>query len=67
MPKFKMSLKARASLIFLLVALIYLVAPVDMLPFTIFDDVALIVIAIVFWFLIVIVENKDGGEERHER
>ena len=63
-PKFRMGWKARASLIFLLLALIYLIAPIDLLPFTIFDDVALIVIAVVFWFLMVIVENKEGGEKQ---
>ena len=64
-PKFRMGWKARTSLLFLLAALIYLVAPIDILPFTIFDDVAIIVIAIVFWFLMVIVESKEGGE-KHE-
>ena len=63
-PKFGMGGKARASLVFLLLALIYLIAPIDLLPFTIFDDVALIVIAVVFWFLMVIVENKEGGEKQ---
>ena len=52
----KLTPKAKATLLFLIFALAYLVSPWDLLPFTFFEDIALVAIALIVWLVVAIVE-----------
>jgi len=60
--KNRMSWKAKASLLLLIFAMVYLVMPFDVLPFSFFDDITVVLVAVAIWIVVVIVEGKGGGE-----
>jgi hypothetical protein len=52
----RMSWKLKVSLILLLAAIVYVfMAPNDFLPFTFFDNLGFIVVAVIIWILVVVV------------
>jgi NADH:ubiquinone oxidoreductase subunit 6 (subunit J) len=58
--KIRMGWKARASLIFLIFAMLYLLAaPEDLLPFTFLDNLVIVVVAGAIWVIAVIVESTE--------
>ncbi|MEM2912546.1 MAG: hypothetical protein QW146_08600 [Candidatus Bathyarchaeia archaeon] len=56
--KYAMSWKLKASILFLIFALIYLMAPIDGLPFTFFDDLAIVTVAVAVWIVAIVIETK---------
>ena len=54
----KLTPKAKATLLFLIFALAYLVSPWDLLPFTFFEDIALVAIALIVWLIVAIIEGR---------
>lgn len=61
-----MSWKLKVSLILLLAAIVYVfMAPDDFLPFTFFDNLGFVVVALIIWILVVLMET--GGEKPNER
>jgi peptidoglycan/LPS O-acetylase OafA/YrhL len=61
-----MSWKMKVSFILLLAAIVYVfMAPDDFLPFTFFDNLGFIVVAVIIWILVVLMET--GGEKPNER
>jgi hypothetical protein len=62
MMKIRMGWKAKASLLFLIFAMVYLIVPLDVLPFSFFDDVTIVLVAVAIWIVVVIIEGKRGGE-----
>jgi hypothetical protein len=61
-----MSWKMKASVILLLAAIVYVfMAPDDFLPFTFFDNLGFVVVAIIVWILVVFAET--GGEKPYEQ
>jgi len=57
--KFRFSGKIKATLLFLLFAIVYVILPFDILPFSFFDDIAIVVVAFAFWFFAIILEEQE--------
>jgi peptidoglycan/LPS O-acetylase OafA/YrhL len=56
--KYAMSWKLKASILLLVFALVYLMAPIDGLPFTFFDDLAIVIVAIAIWIVAIVIETE---------
>jgi len=54
--------KSKASILLLIFALVYLAAPIDILPMTFFDDIAVVVFAIGVWVVAIVLENTGESE-----
>lgn len=57
----QLSLKAKATLILLILCLAYLVSPWDILPFTFFDDLAIVIVGLGIWLIVTL---QEGGDKR---
>ena len=54
--------KSKTSIMLLIFALVYLAAPIDILPMTFFDDIAIVVLAIAVWVVAIVLENTEESE-----